>query len=145
MSTVPTSGTKSAALNEKEEANKLGFGWMMRTPTLRGIQSKLERLKDAYGAGSVAAFEYARFMDFVKSLPPQKVLDKADALPEGKRGEWYTRLIRAFDGTNGTEDDWGTLAIKGNREFLDDIPKFFPTMTPVKPELAELYAFIGFD
>lgn len=143
MSTVPSSGIKSASLNEMTELNRLGFDWMIGSPLLKGIASKLGRIAEATAAGSMPRSDHKALEVFIASLPTKAVLAKANALPEGKRGAWINRLINAFAGTTSDKSIWETQNAKEGRDFLASIDRLFPTFGPTQiAELQKLYNFI---
>lgn len=146
MSTVPTTGTKSVSLNEMEEVKRLGFDWLIGSPLLTGMISKLGQIASATAAGSKAREDFLAIQGFKAFLPSKQVLAKANALPEGKRGEWFNRLIRVFEGTDPVEENWNTQFVKDGRDFLNGLDRLFPALKPEqKDELRSLYNFVGFE
>ena len=142
LSTVPTSGTRSVSLNELAELKRLGFDWMMADPLLRGITSKLQRIASATAATSPQRQLLQSLELFRALLPKQDILNKASALPEGKRGEWFHRLINVFGGTNPNKSAWEAVFDLEGREFLVGVEQLFPTFGPVqRDEIQQLYAF----
>jgi len=142
MSTVPSSGTRSVSLNELAELKRLGFDWMMTDPLLRGINSKLQRIASATAEGSRPRQALQTLELFRSLLPTQGILNKASSLPEGKRGEWFHRLINVFSGTNPDKAAWEAVFDMDGRDFLNGVEKLYPIFGPIqREEIQKLYTF----
>jgi hypothetical protein len=141
MSTVPSSGTRSVSLNELAELKRLGFDWMMTDPLLRGINSKLQRIASVTAEGSRPRQVLQALELFRSLLPTQAILNKASSLPEGKRGEWFNRLINVFGGTNPDKSAWESVFDMDGREFLSGVEKLYPTLGIQREEIQKLYTF----
>jgi hypothetical protein len=146
MSVVPTTGTKSVSLNELDEVKRLGFDWMLGSPVLTSVLRRLRDIANSSAAGGKAAHDVATLEDFIRFLPKKATLDKANNLPEGRRGDWYNRLIKVFEGTDPVKENWDTLNVKQGREFLQDVARHYTIIDEAKKdELANLYSFVGFE
>lgn len=146
MSTVPSSGIKSASLNELAEIKRLGFDWMIGSkvspvsPVLRAILTKIGNMVGARDP------VYQGLETFIQFLPKEEVLEKANALPDATRGRWFTELVDLFQGTDDKRENWETLFVKDGPDFYNDVARHHPVLGRLEQgALKQLYAFDGFD
>jgi hypothetical protein len=140
MSTVPSNGIKSTALNELAEVKRLGFSWMINSPVVQAVYNKLVNIA---GRNNPVTQRLETFMRF---LPTEKILEKANTLPEVSRARWFNELVNLFQGTDNKESNWETLYVKEGQDFYNSALKHgFPDLDRASQgAIKQLYAFDGF-
>jgi hypothetical protein len=136
MSTVPSTGTKNASLNEIAEVKRLGLYFLRDSKIISKILGKLNILSGGRSR-SKAAHTFYVLNDFSKSLPTQELLDKANKLPEAERQNWFRALIEIFEGVNPNMAAWEDALLSEGSETQRKVDQLFPILTEVKKQRLE--------
>lgn len=142
MSTVPSTGTKNASLNELVELRKLGFGFLMSTSIIEQLMGKMG-IASAGRTSSKAFATKANLDKLRKNLPSERILAKVEASPEVDKQKFYEELINIFRGMfNPNEAAWQDALLSEpseSRRKIDEV--LLQTITPVfTSKLREIYA-----
>lgn len=109
MSTVPSSGTRNASLNEPAELSRLTL--VREDPVITQLLTRLRSggrpAEEAKGQAIAAELEELR-----KFLPTKQVIQKAGALPDAEKQAWFRKVIQIFEGLEPNKDVWNAAAIE---------------------------------
>jgi len=109
MSTVPSSGTRNASLNEPAELTRLTL--VREDPVIGKLLVRLRaggRPADA-AKGEAIATELEELRKF---LPTQQAIQKANALPDAAKQNWFRKVIQNFEGLEPNKDVWTAAAVE---------------------------------
>lgn len=107
MSTVPSSGTRNASLNEPAELSRLTL--VRDDPVITQLITRLRAggrpADEAKGQAIAAELEELR-----KFLPTKQAIQKASALPDAAKQAWFRKVIQTFEGLEPNKDIWTATA-----------------------------------
>jgi hypothetical protein len=109
MSTVPSSGTRNASLNEPGELTRLTL--VRDDPVIGKLLVRLRsggRPADEAKAQAIAA----ALDELRKFLPTQQAIQKASALPDAEKQAWFRKVIQNFEGLEPNKDVWTAAAVE---------------------------------
>lgn len=109
MSTVPSSGTRNASLNERSELDRILFA--KEDPVVTKLLVRLRsggRPRDAAAARALAD----QLEAFRTLLPTRQIISKAEALPDARKQQWFRDVIQIFEGLEPNKDVWEAAAVE---------------------------------
>jgi hypothetical protein len=146
MSTRQSNGWDSAGLNEVAELNQLGFKFLMTTPIIGKILTKLNVLANASKSDSPKAKRTRdNLLEFQGSLPTPLMIQKASELSEAQKQVFFRDLILAFRGLYvPDENTWKTAELGDADKLQAAVDRLFQPITAYKKgELQKIYSVIG--
>jgi len=146
MSTRQSNGWDSAGLNELKELNDVGFKFLMTTPIISRILTKLSVLANASSSSSSKAKRTRdNLLEFQGSLPTPLMIQKASELSEAQKQVFFRDLIGAFRGLyNPDENTWKTAELGDANKLQAAVDNLFlPITAGKKGELVKIYSVIG--
>jgi hypothetical protein len=146
MSTRQSMGWDSAGLNELKELNDVGFKFLMTTPIISKILTKLSVLANASSSSSSKAKRTRdNLLEFQGSLPTPLMIQKASELSEAQKQVFFRDLIGAFRGLyNPDENTWKTAELGDANKLQAAVDNLFlPITAGKKGELVKIYSVIG--
>lgn len=138
MSTVPSSGTRNASLNEPAELTRLTL--VREDPVITQLLTRLRAggrpADEAKGQAIAAELEELR-----KFLPTKQVIQKAGALPDAQKQQWFKDIIQIFEGLEPNKDVWNAAAIEMRKADVNTKAErlFRPLTANQKQDLQLLY------
>jgi len=146
MSTRQSMGWDSPSLNEVAELNQLGFKFLMTTPIISKILTKLNVLANASNSDSPKAKRTRdNLLEFQGSLPTPLMIQKASELSEAQKQVFFRDLILAFRGLYvPDENTWNTAEVGDTNKLQAAVDRLFQPITAYKKgELQKIYSVIG--
>lgn len=146
MSTRQSMGWDSAGLNELAEFNQLGFKFLLTTPIISKILTKLNVLANASSSSSPKAKRTRdNLLEFQGSLPTALMIQKASELSEAQKQVFFRDLILAFRGMYvPDENTWKTAELGDADKLQAAVDRLFQPISAYKKEqLQKIYSVIG--
>jgi len=146
MSTRQSMGWDSAGLNELAEFNQLGFKFLLTTPIISRIITKLNFLANASSSSSPKAKRTRdNLLEFQGNLPTPPMIQKASELSEAQKQVFFRDLILAFRGLYvPDENTWKTAELGDADKLQAAVDRLFQPITAYKKgELHKIYTVVG--
>jgi len=146
MSTRQSMGWDSPSLNEVAELNQLGFKFLLTTPIISKILTKLSVLANASKSDSPKAKRTRdNLLEFQGNLPTPIMIQKASELSEAQRQVFFRDLILAFRGMYvPDENTWKTAELGDTDKLQASVDRLFQPISDYKKgELNKIYSVIG--